>query len=405
MFFNRRLEVFGALVGLAVVALLGWLWARPDSPIWVTAPITRATISHAIVTTGSVNPVTTVQVGSYVSGPIQKILCDYNKQVQAGQLCAKIDPRLYQQAVDQAKANLEAAIAQLHKDEAALEFLRANYRRDQGLVGTGAVSRNDVDLDRSNVGQAEAQVELDRATIAQRRAALHAAEVNLAYTDIISPVTGTVVSRNVDVGQTVAASFQTPTLFLIAKDLTEMQVDTNVSESDVGGAMVGQRATFTVDAHPDRTFEGKVVQVRRAPITVQNVVTYNVVVACDNPDLLLLPGMTADVRILVEEHADVPTVPEEALRFDPVAENAAGVVFGGETRSGAETGPRITERSRVFVLRDDEPVPVEVEIGLSDGTRTEIAGGALRPDDRVIVGIAAETRSGVGSRRRSPFGF
>src|SRR5262245_31753440 len=216
-------------------------WTRPPPAAFVTEPVTRGSVARAIVTTGSVNPVVTVQVGTYVSGPIQSISCDFNTQVEAGQLCAKIDPRPYQEALDQARANLAAAVAQLHKDEAVLAYAKQNYERDLGLLHDGIVSEDAIESDRSSRDQAAAQVRLDQAAIDQRHAALDAAQVNLDYTDIVSPVKGTVVARNVDVGQTVAASFQTPTLFLIAKDLTQMQVDTNVSESDVGEARVGDR--------------------------------------------------------------------------------------------------------------------------------------------------------------------
>src|SRR5499426_1332923 len=306
--------------GAALVAGSGaaaWWWTRGGPAGFVTEAVARGTVSHAIVTTGSVNPVVTVQVGTYVSGPIQSISCDFNTQVEAGQLCAKIDPRPYQEALDQAKATLGTAVAQLHKDEASLEYAKVNYERDRGLLGGGVVSQDTVDSDRSSHDQAAAQVKLDAAAIDQRQAALDAAQVNLDYTDIVSPVRGTVVARNVDVGQTVAASFQTPTLFLIAQDLTKMQVDTNVSESDVGNAKVGEKASFTVEAYPGRTFWGQVAQVREAPITVQNVVSYDVVVSVDNPDFALLPGMTANTRIITDEHDDVLRVPVRALRFAP----------------------------------------------------------------------------------------
>jgi HlyD family secretion protein len=390
------LGAVGAII--ACVAACGWWATHRTTASFVTVPVTRANVDRSIVTTGSVNPLVTVQVGSYVSGPIKSIHCDFNASVEAGEVCAKIDPRIYQQALDQAKANLDTAIAQLHKDEASLTYARINYNRDLGLLETGVASQNDVDLDRSALGQAEALVEVDKATIAQRRAALELAQVNLDYTDIISPVTGVVVSRNVDVGQTVAASFQTPTLFLIAQDLTQMQVDTNVSESDVGAAKVGQQATFTVEAYPDRVFEGEVTQVRRAPIIVQNVVTYDVVIGCKNPDRLLLPGMTADVRIIAERHADVATVPEDALRFDP----GSAV---DSSRDLAEEAEEVgSGKRRVWVLRDDRPVPIAVEVGLMDGTRAEIKASELVADDRVIVDLRDERGKGAAQRQRSPFG-
>ena len=237
--------------------------------------------------------------------------------MKAGQLCAKIDPRPYQVVVDQDAANLANGQAQLKKDQASLVYAKVSYERDLGLLNHGIVSRDTVDNDKSVYDQAVAQVKVDESTIQQRQASLHAAQVNLDYTNIISPVDGTVVSRNITIGQTVAASFQTPTLFLIAQDLTKMQVDTNVSETDVGNAKVGQKSSFTVEAFPSRTFWGTVSQVREAPITVQNVVTYDVVVSVDNPDFALLPGMTANTRIITDERDDVVRVPLKALRFSP----------------------------------------------------------------------------------------
>jgi HlyD family secretion protein len=382
-------------IPVVLVATLASAWwiERTAPPTFVTAKVTRADVARSIITTGSVNPVVTVQVGTYVSGPIQSIACDFNTEVKAGQLCAKIDPRTYQQAVDQAKANLQIAIAQLAKDQANLDYAKLAYDRDRRLRETGVVSQDAVDLDKNTFDQAAAQIDLDRATITQRRAALEAAQINLDYTDIVSPVNGIVVSRNVDMGQTVAASFQTPTLFLIAKDLEKMQVDTNVSESDVGAAREGQRAVFTVEAYPERTFEGDVMQVRRAPITVQNIVTYDVVIGCDNPELLLFPGMTADVRIIVDEHRNVLTVPDAALRFDP---NGSG----GTLPTDGKASP---DQRHVWVLRDGKPVQVAVMVGLNDGTRTEIKTGALSTEDRVIIDENESDDGRSKARSRSPF--
>ena len=387
-----------ALLAAAVLLAAGavaW-WTRKPVRSFVTVPVTVGDVARSIVATGTVNPVVTVQVGTYVSGPIQSISCDYNTQVKAGQLCAKIDPRPYQEALDQAKANVATARSQLHKDQASLVYAKINYERDSGLRKTGVVSQDTLDSDKSAYDQAVAQVALDEAVIEQRQAALDAAQVNLDYTDIVSPVNGTVVSRNVDVGQTVAASFQTPTLFLIAKDLTKMQVDTNVSESDVGAAQVGQKARFTVEAYPHKVFEGQVVQVRRAPITVQNVVTYDVVIGVDNPDLLLFPGMTANARIIVAERTGVPTVPTQALRFDPRGLRASDEAGASPKQDG----------QRVWVLRDGRPAPVKVSVGIDDGTRVEIVGDAPAVGDPVII----EQSGGggqreAGSQPRSPFRF
>lgn len=375
-------------VGVAAFALaIGVLLRGSSSPSarFVTEPVRTGDLARTITTTGSVNPVATVQVGSYVSGPIQSIECDFNTRVEAGQLCARIDARPYQAVVDQARADLQSAEAQLRKDEASLVYAKLNYERDLGLRETGVVSQNDLDIDRSAYDQAASQVELDRAMIEQRRAALGAALLNLSYTNIVSPVSGTVVARNVDMGQTVAASFQTPTLFLIGKDLTKMQVDTNVSESDIGLAREGQRALFTVEAYPRQDFEGTVTQVRHAPITVQNVVTYNVVIGVENADNRLFPGMTANARIVVEERKGVKIVPARALRFDPDGIGAA--------EAPDEAGPR------VWILRDGEPVEVPVSVGLDDGTRVEITDDSLAVGDLVIVDVAGGEQTGAAPAR------
>jgi HlyD family secretion protein len=383
-----------ALIATAVAgAAAVFFFTREPAPHFVTEPVAQADVSRSIVATGAVNPVVTVQVGTYVSGVVQSLSCDFNTKVEAGQICAKIDPRPYQQAVAEATANLASAEAQRHKDEASLVQAKLIYERDRGLLAQGAVSQESLDADKSVYEQAQAQVRLDAATIEQRRAALEAAQVNLDYTDIVSPVNGTVVSRNVDVGQTVAASFQTPTLFLIAQDLTQMQVDTNVSESDVGEAKLGQRATFQVEAYPERSFDGKVVQVRQAPITVQNVVTYNVVIGVDNRDLLLFPGMTANVRILVDEKKNVATIPARALRFDP---------HGTRAQAGDGDG---NGGPHVYVLRDGRAQAVPITTGIDDGTRVEVAGGALALGDPVIVDQSSNggERRGPETPTRSPF--
>jgi HlyD family secretion protein len=383
----------GAVLVAAVVLGSLWLTSRGRTG-FVTVPVATTDLVRSITATGAVNPVVTVQVGTYVSGPIQTIHCDFNTQVEAGQLCAKIDPRPYQQVVDQAKANLATAEAQLRKDQASLAYAKITYERDRGLRETGVVSQDALDNDRSILDQASSQVQLDSATIAQRRAALEAAQINLDYTNIVSPVKGTVVSRNVDVGQTVAASFQTPTLFLIAQDLTKMQVDTNVSESDVGLARVGQRATFTVESYPGRTFEGTVVQVRQAPITVQNVVTYDVVIGVDNPERLLFPGMTANARIIVEERKGVLAVPSRALRFDP-----------GAAYARDQSAPANPKQRQVWVLRDGRPSRVAVSSGLEDGANVEITDGALKVGDPVIIDMAERGSRSGSSSTSSPFRF
>jgi HlyD family secretion protein len=385
----RWLFLAGVIVALGMVS--AWWQSRPAPPRYVTATVERGNVVRAIATTGTVNPVVTVQVGTYVSGVIQSLYCDYNTRVKAGQLCAKIDPRPYQLIVEQDAATLASAKAQLAKDQASLAYAKTNYERDRKLLQEGIVSQDTVDSDRSAYDQGKAQVALDEAAIAQHQAALDAARVNLGYTNIVSPVDGIVVSRNIDVGQTVAASFQTPTLFLIAKDLTKMQVDTNVSESDVGGARVGEKVTFTVEAYPQKVFQGQVAQVRQAPITVQNVVTYDVVVSVDNPRLELLPGMTANTRIITAEHDGVLRVPLQAIRFTPGGLQPAAA-------SNAAAG-RPEEGTRVWVLRDGRPQPVTVTTGLRDNTYVEITGGALKEGDAVIINEISAGAGGAAPRR------
>jgi HlyD family secretion protein len=317
-FLRRRLPWLLA-VGLLVLGGAGFLWwqARSQRPQYVTATVTRGNIRRAVSMTGALNPVVTVQVGSYVSGQVKTLRCDFNTEVVVGQVCATIDPVPFQLIVDQDRAEVGTADAQLKKDRAALLYAKTAFERDSKLLVEGTVSQDAVDNDKSVYDQVSAQIGLDQATIVNKQATLKAAEVNLAYTNIVSPVIGTVITRSIDVGQTVAASLQSPTLFIIGKDLTRMQVDTNVSESDVGAVRIGQDAFFSVQAFPGKAFRGKVTQIRHGPITVQNVVTYDAVVAVDNPDRLLFPGMTADTHIVIDEHDDVLRVPLPAVRFNP----------------------------------------------------------------------------------------
>lgn len=392
----RRGPLVGALVLVALLAGGGswWWYLEPSAQVaYVSAEVSRGVVAPYVTASGTVNPVVTVQVGTYVSGVIQELYCDFNTQVKAGQLCARIDPRPYQVVVDQDTAALSAAEAQLVKDQASLAYAKLNYERQIKLVAENLASRDAVDLARSSHDQARAQVGLDRATVVQRQADLDAARVNLGYTNIASPVDGTVVSRNITQGQTVAASFQTPTLFLIATDLTHMQVDTSVSESDIGSVKPGNAATFTVEAFPAHVFRGRVVQVRQSPQTIQNVVTYDVVVQVENPDLLLKPGMTADVRVITAEAPNALRVPVEALRYWPE-----------RTPKPAQTG---SSPARVWMLRAGRPVAVPVVIGLTDDTYTQIKQGDLSPGDSVVIGERSSgessTRSAAANRPRSPF--
>jgi HlyD family secretion protein len=365
------------VAALAVVTGVYFLRGGGTSTRFVTAQVTRGAIVRSVTATGTVNPVITVQVGSYVSGPIQALYVDFNSPVKQGQLIAAIDPRPFQVKVDAAAAAVANARAQLGKDTADLNYKKITYDRDAELLRQGVVSKDTVDSAFSAYNQSKSQGALDRANIQQQQANLEDAQVQLNYCKIVSPVDGTVVSRNVDVGQTVASSFQTPTLFLIAKDLTKMQVDSNVSESDIGDVRAGLKADFKVDAFPDREFEGLVRQVRQAPITVQNVVTYDVVVNVDNPEMLLKPGMTANVSIVTARRDNVARMPMEALRFAPP--NAT------TKDANAIDGNQASRQARVWVPDGGGILPVSVTIGLDDGNRVELLGGNLHAGDSVVV--------------------
>jgi HlyD family secretion protein len=392
---------------LVVVAGLGYArhrYAADDTERgFLTATVDRGPIEATVTATGIVNPVKTVQVGTYVSGPIQAIDVDFNSPVKKDQRVAKIDPASFQSKVQEAQANLQNARAKVDKDRADAKLKKLLLERNRALLEKKLVAQNDLDTAESNYAQAVAQVALDEAGVAQTQAALEDARINLRYTDITSPVDGVVVSRSVDVGQTVAASFQTPTLFLIAEDLTKMQVDTSVSESDVGQVAPDQPSWFTVDAYPGKRFPGKVAQVRNAPITVQNVVTYDVVVAVDNPDLELKPGMTANVTITTAHRDDALRVASRALRFRPptsgggetqgqttVREHAPGSSDGHHSGGGA---------SGAFVVQPDGQLRrVQVRTGIRDNQYVEVLDGELKPGDRVAIGVPRETDAAATPR-------
>lgn len=427
---RRRRRWVMSFVALIVVAGLyaGWRVMHGAPTLhYVTAAVTRGDITKAVTASGTVNPQTTVQVGSYVSGSIQQVSCDFNTRVKKGQLCAKIDPRPYQSTVDQERANVKSAQAQLDKDKSNLTLQDANNKRSQALFQQQLLSQDESESAKATYEQAAAQVQVDEAALTQRQATLKSSEVSLGYTDIVSPVDGTVVSRNVTVGQTVAASFQTPTLFLIATDLTKMQVDTSVSEGDIGGIKETAPASFTVEAFSGQHFDGTVTQVRQAPEAVQNVVTYDVVITVDNPDLLLKPGMTANVRIVVDTRQHVLRVPDQALRYAPGGVAAAGQspssslpgLFGlragggggrnagrGEARGnngrgsgerGAQAAEGGTTAAHVYVLRDGQPVQVAITTGLDDNNVSEVVDGDIKEGDQVILSEASGAKAAGGS--------
>lgn len=391
-----------------------WWWFRgrtEEAVQYTTVSVTNGSITQVVTATGTLNPVINVTVGSQISGNIQKLYADFNSSVKAGQVVAELDPATYQAVVSQAEGDVALA-------QASLELARLTAKRKTELVAQKAAPQADLDSADATLHQAEA-------TLKVKQANLQKAKVDLDRCTIRSPVDGTVISRSVDVGQTVAAAMNAPVLFTIANDLTRMQIDTNVAEADVGGAIEGQDVDFTVDAFPYQTFHGKVAQVRNAATTVQNVVTYNVVVAVDNPELKLKPGMTANVSVIIAHRDDAVKMPNAALRFrmpdatadasaarssTPPAGGSAGGGprgpggSGGSGRSGGGKRPAAFRPERkVYVLPAGaaKPVQVEAKMGISDGLSTEILEG-LKAGDLVVTGMSSPSKPAASAP--SPFG-
>lgn len=373
------------MIAVAAVGVFFWQGSRKGAkpPSYRTEAVARGDVRVQVSATGTLNAVTTVQVGSQVSGTISALHADFNDRVRSGQVLAQLDPTFLRAQVLENRANLERAEVQYR------QAVRDSARTFP-LGARGLASQADLD-------QSQTAVESARAQVTSARAALQRAETNLRYATIQSPIDGVVVSRDVDVGQTVAASLSAPTLFTIAQDLTRMQLEAAVDEADIGQVKVGQTANFTVDAYPTRSFRGTVHQVRLAPETVQNVVTYTVIILVENDDLTLLPGMTANVTVDVDEARDVLKVPSTALRFRPDGgapggrPGAPGARAGGpgEARAGGEAR---RARERVFVLDGGRLRKVSVSPGLSDGSFTAIVSDSLREGELVVIG--RETASG-----------
>lgn len=372
---GRRLPIAVAVAAAAGLAvwLIVRMWNGGEAPpAYAVTEARRGDVIANVAATGTLSPRVEVQVGSQVSGRISQLYADYNDEVKAGQVIARLDPRFFESAVDQARARLTAARAALVRAQALADNAHVEYQRAVELGERGIIAPTELDAALATKRSADAQVTTARAEITQARAALEQAEVNLAYTTITSPIDGVVVSRSVDVGQTVAASLQAPVLFVIAQDLRKMELHTSVAEADVGSIRAGMRVEFTVDAYPDRVFTGEVKQVRYEAVAVSNVITYDAVVLVDNDDLALRPGMTANATFILDERRDVLLVPSRALRYRPAdAERPARDARGEHT---------------LWVLRDGAPAAVPVTLGLSDGTSTEIVGGDLAPGDPVITG-------------------
>lgn len=401
---RRRLFWSGTALVLAAAAAAGWIGVthgRESDPFaFETAKVARGRVVAKVTATGTLSAIVTVQVGSQVSGTIAALHADFNSTVKKGELVAKIDPRLFDAAVEQARANLAAAQGNYSKAKAQAIDAERQADRASALLVSKLIAQADVDTARATADAGEAAVDAAGGAVSQARAQLHQAEVNLAYTDIRSPTDGTVIARNVDVGQTVAASLQAPVLFLIAEDLRKMQVDTSVAEADIGKLQPQTRATFTVDAYPNETFAGTVRQIRNSPQTLQNVVTYDAVIDVENPDLKLKPGMTANCTFVCADKENVLRVPNAAMRFMPPQEVLAklnlgapgggpgGNVEGGSSR-GAHGGQRGDPTHRiVWVLRDGMPARVPIKTGVTDGSTTEIVEGDVQEGDAVITDLA-----------------
>lgn len=354
------------------IGLWRWFTAAPAAPPYKTALVDRGPVISTVTATGTVNPVVTVQVGSQVTGKIKALYADFNSVVKKGQLIAQIDPALFEARVASARAALKTARGNLVKAQAMLAQRALELHRMETLRAQQFVPQSDLDLARTNHKDASAQVEVAQAQVDQAAAALALAELDLGYTKIYSPEDGIVISRKVDVGQTVVASLQAPQIFVIAKDLTKMQVIANVSEADIGGVAEGKPAEFTVDAFPNEPFRGVVSQVRNAPVSIQNVVTYDVVIDVDNSALKLKPGMTANVSIVTATKDHVLRVPNAALRFKPP---------GVPTEKKKSTLWTVDAAGRLRA--------VPVTAGAVGVSHTEIREGELREGDAVVVGVEA----------------
>jgi len=391
---KRFIPWLPVIIGLLVVAAVVRQCRNGGAASYQTATITRGPITQAVTATGTLNPVVNVQVGSQVSGNIAKLFVDFNSQVKAGQVVAQIDPALFQATVTQAEGDLASA-------QASLELAKVNATRIQELFARKTSSQADLDQAMAALHTAEANVKI-------KQGALDKARADLEHCTITSPIDGVVISRSVDVGQTVAASLQAPVIFAIANDLTKMQIDANVAEADVGVVKIDQNVDFTVDAFPMETFHGKVVQVRNAPITVQNVVTYDTVIGVSNPELKLKPGMTANVSIVIAHKDNVLQIKNAALRYRPpdavpVETRKTGTSRPARSVGGRSSAPHEMAQRTVYVLPfgATHPEPRQIKTGISDGIMTEVVDG-LNEGDRVVTAEIGSTAA--SSPATNPFG-
>jgi HlyD family secretion protein len=387
-----------ALVAITGLSAGAYYVRRPDEvPQVVTGVVSRGPIIASISASGTVEPVTTVQVGTQISGTVQALYADFNSVVKKGQVVARLDPSLVKAEIERARAALVRAEADVERLEVALQDATTKASRARELAARQLIAA--ADLETAEVAQqvAQAQVRSARAQVTEARASLSQSQVDLQKTVIAAPIDGIVIARNVDVGQTVAASLQAPTLFSIAADLMQLQVKANIDESDLGAIEDGQAVTFTVDAYPEQTFSGRVKQVRLNPVVDQNVVTYAAIITAQNPELKLRPGMTANIRIETARRDDALRVPSAALRFRPTEELLASLEQKGQVTTN-QTGARDVNRVWLF---DGGLHPATVQVGVSDGTFTEIIGGDVQEGARVALGVASPAPS-TGTSSSSP---
>lgn len=366
---KKRYIIILSIIILLVISI--FLFCKKGEK-YVTKPIETSTITQVVEASGTIKPINTITVGTQVSGTVAKIYADYNSVVKKGDLLAELDPSLFQANVDQSTAKLNNAKATYSKAASMLNYKRNNYQRYKHLYEKNYVSKDEVELALANYLQAQAEVSAASAEVSAAQASLNNNLTNLRYSKITSPVDGTVISRAVDVGQTVAASFNTPTLFEVAKDLTQMQIETSVSEADIGKIKVGQPANYTLDGYQDKIFEGSVTQVRLASTTTNNVVTYTVIISVDNSEGFAIPGMSANVSIITKKIEKALCVPNKALKFSP----------NGETKKYEQQG--------VWVLTKAGLKRFNIELGIADDTKTQIITNELKPGDKVVISSSEE---------------
>ena len=384
----KKRFVITALVAIVVIGGTITSSAIKNRVHYETTPISQCTITQVVEASGTINPVNTVSVGSTVSGLIKAIYVDYNSVVKKGQLLAQIDPANFEAAVQQNQAQINSAESDMAKIQAVTEMSRKTYSRYKNLYKKNFIAKSELDQAESDYLSNLAQIGAARAKINQARASYKTAMTNLGYTKIIAPVDGTIISREIDLGQPVAASFQAPELFSIAQDLTKMQIEVNVSEADIGKVKEGQQVTYTLDGYPDRLFYGKVTQVRISPTTVSNVVTYSVIVGVDNKDLTLKPGMTANVSIITSKSEDVLCAPSVALKYTP------------------ETDGKKYQSQGLWILANKKPQRIDIETGASDDTNIEVKSDKIKVGDKVIIGASNQVKKDKNSQqRRKPPGM